>query len=138
MQLKQVLLPAASAEPRVVQLSSNVRVSANCYGKSCCVQTINVRLFNETGQPICVAIQRFHSVLLHDTLTVNVLDMYKINDAWNECFRRIFTSATLDSCRRMSVCPSVRPSITSRCSTETTKRSITQTTPHDSAVSLVF
>jgi len=38
------------------------------------------------------------------------------------------------SCRRVSV----RPSVTSRCSTETTKRRITQTTPHDSAGTLVF
>jgi len=43
-----------------------------------------------------------------------------------------FTLATLASagisCRRVSVCPSV----TSRCSNETTKRRITQTTPHNS------
>ena len=43
-----------------------------------------------------------------------------------------FTRATLDSagitCRHVSVCPSV----TSRRSTETAKRRITQTTPRDS------
>ena len=33
---------------------------------------------------------------------------------------------------------SVRPSVTSRCSTETAKRRITQTTPHDSPGTLVF
>jgi len=38
------------------------------------------------------------------------------------------------SCCRVSVCPSV----TSRCSTETVKRRITQTTPHDSPENLVF
>ena len=42
----------------------------------------------------------------------------------------------------MSVCPSVclfvRLSVTSRCSTKTAKRRITQTTPHDSAGTLVF
>jgi len=32
----------------------------------------------------------------------------------------------------VSVCPSVRPSVTSRCSTKTAKRRITQTTTHDS------
>ena len=41
----------------------------------------------------------------------------------------------------VSVCLSVRPSvclsITSRCSTKTAKRRITQTTPHDSPVTLV-
>ena len=38
------------------------------------------------------------------------------------------------SCHHVSVCPSV----TSRCSTKAAKRRITQTTPHDSAGSLVF
>jgi len=38
------------------------------------------------------------------------------------------------SCRRVSVCPS----ITSRCSTETAKRTITQITPDDIAGTLVF
>jgi len=38
----------------------------------------------------------------------------------------------------LSVCPSVRLSITSRSSTKTTKRRITQTTPHDSPGTLVF
>jgi len=37
----------------------------------------------------------------------------------------------------LSVCLSVRPSVTSRCSTETTKRRIVQITPH-SPVILVF
>jgi len=37
-------------------------------------------------------------------------------------------------CRRVSV----RPSVTSRCSTETAKRRITQTTPHDSPATRVF
>jgi len=42
----------------------------------------------------------------------------------------------------VSVCPSLRPSVclsvTSRCSTKTAKRRITQTTPHDSPVTLVY
>ena len=38
----------------------------------------------------------------------------------------------------VSVCLSVRPSVTSRCSTKTAKRKITQTTPHDSPGALVF
>ena len=46
----------------------------------------------------------------------------------------LFTHATLAgagiSCRR--VCLSVRLYVTSRCSTETAERSITETTPHDS------
>jgi len=36
----------------------------------------------------------------------------------------------------VSVCPSVCPSVTSRSSTKTAKRRITQTTPHDSPGSL--
>jgi len=38
----------------------------------------------------------------------------------------------------LSVRPSVCLSVTSRCSTKTAKRKITQTTPHDSPVTLVF
>ena len=38
----------------------------------------------------------------------------------------------------MALCLSVRPSDTSRCSTKTAKRGITQTTPHDSPWTLVF
>ena len=38
----------------------------------------------------------------------------------------------------MALCPSVRPSVTSRCSTKTAKRRITRTTPHDSPGTLVF
>jgi len=36
------------------------------------------------------------------------------------------------------VCPSVRPSVTSRYCVKTTKHRITQTTPHDSPGTLVF
>ena len=38
----------------------------------------------------------------------------------------------------LSVCLSVSVSVTSRCSTKTAKRRITQTTPHDSPGTLVF
>jgi len=38
----------------------------------------------------------------------------------------------------MALCPSVCLSVTSRCSTKTAKRRITQTTPHDSPRTLVF
>ena len=38
----------------------------------------------------------------------------------------------------LSVCPSVCLSVTSRCSTKTAKRRITQTTPHDSPGTLAF
>ena len=38
----------------------------------------------------------------------------------------------------VSVGPSVRPSVTSRCSTKMAKRRITQTTPHDSPATLVY
>ena len=38
----------------------------------------------------------------------------------------------------MALCLSVCPSDTSRCSTKTAKRRITQTTPHDSRCTLVF
>jgi len=53
---------------------------------------------------------------------------------------RCYASAVL----AMSLCPSVRvrirvcPSVTSRCSTKTAKRRITQTRPHDTPGTLVF
>ena len=53
------------------------------------------------------------------------------------CLLSVFTRAMLASaaisCRRVSVSLS-----TDRCSTETAKRRITQTTPHDSPGTLVF
>ena len=47
---------------------------------------------------------------------------------------RCYASAVL----AMGLCPSVCLSVTSRCSTKTAKRRITQTTPHDSPGTLVF
>jgi len=57
------------------------------------------------------------------------------------CFYR-YASAVLAMglclCLCLSVCLFVCPSVTSRCSTETAKRRITQTTPHDTPGILVF
>ena len=47
---------------------------------------------------------------------------------------RCYASAVL----AMGLCPSLCLSVTSRCSTKTAKRRITQTTPHDSPGTLVF
>jgi len=47
---------------------------------------------------------------------------------------RCYASAVL----AMGLCPSLSVSVTSRSSTKTAKRRITQTTPHDSPVTLVF
>jgi len=47
---------------------------------------------------------------------------------------RCYASAVL----AMALCLSVRPFVTSRCSTTTAKRRITQTTSHDSLGTLVF
>ena len=47
---------------------------------------------------------------------------------------RCYASAVL----AMSLCLSVCPSVTSRCSTKTAKRRITQTTPHDTPGTLVY
>ena len=44
---------------------------------------------------------------------------------------------TIDMALYLSVSPSVRPCVTSRCSTKTAKRRITQITPHDSPGTLV-
>jgi len=51
---------------------------------------------------------------------------------------RCYASAVLAMALCPSVCPPVCPSVTSRCSTKTAKRRITQTTPHDSPGTLVF
>ena len=51
---------------------------------------------------------------------------------------RCYASALLAMALCLSVCPSVCPSVTSRSSTKTAKRRITQTTPHDSSGTLVF
>ena len=55
---------------------------------------------------------------------------------------RCYASAVLAMALCLSVCPSVCPSVclsvTSRSSTKTAKRRITQTTPHDSPGNLVF
>jgi len=55
---------------------------------------------------------------------------------------RCYASTVLAIALCLSVCPSVRPpvclSVTSRSSTKTVKRRITQTTPHDSTGTLVF
>ena len=47
---------------------------------------------------------------------------------------RCYASAVL----AMALCLSVCPSVTSRCSIQTAKRRITQTTPHDTPKTLVF
>ena len=51
---------------------------------------------------------------------------------------RCYASAVLAMALCLSVRPSVCPSVTSRSSTKTAKRRITQTTPHDSPGTLVF
>ena len=51
---------------------------------------------------------------------------------------RCYASAVLAMALCLSVRPSVCLSVTSRCSTKTAKRRITQTTPHDSPGTLVF
>jgi len=65
----------------------------------------------------------------------NVKNVTKIKKNVKKVFTaRCYASAVL----AMALCPSVRPSVTSRCSTKTDKRSITQATPHDSPGTLVF
>jgi len=53
--------------------------------------------------------------------------------------RSIFTARCYESAvLAMALCLPVCLSVTSRCSTKTAKRRITQTTPHDSPGTLVF
>ena len=51
---------------------------------------------------------------------------------------RCYASAVLAMGPCPSVCVCLCPSVTSRCSTKTAKRRITQTTPHDTPGTLVF
>ena len=51
---------------------------------------------------------------------------------------RCYASAVLAMTLCLSVCPSVRLTVTSRCSTKTAKRRIIQITPHDSPGTLVY
>jgi len=53
-------------------------------------------------------------------------------------YRAMPASAVLAMALCPSVCPSVCLSVTSRCSTKTAKRRITQTKPYDSPGTLVF
>jgi len=61
---------------------------------------------------------------------------------WHVHYVQFITSTMLAStgisCRRVSVCLLVCPSVTSRCSTEMAKHRIMPTTPHDSPGTLVF
>ena len=53
-------------------------------------------------------------------------------------FTRVMLVSTGVSCRHVSVCLSICPSVTSRCSTKTAKRSVMQTVPHDSPGSFLM
>jgi len=66
----------------------------------------------------------------------SVSDPYRSFDL---VFNKVFTRPTLSSAvLAVVVCLSVRPSVTSRCSTETVKRRITQAVPRDSPGTLIF
>ena len=73
---------------------------------------------------------------LYQFLPTAKLSRLPFGDVIEHC--SVFTRARLSSagisCSRVSV----RPSVTSRCSTETAKRRITQATPHDSPGTQVF
>ena len=107
-----------------------------------------------TGDPLNAAKTCFVFFLspiqhgLSETYPALILTMFETTDV-NWCTEvyicaknfRIFTarcyaSAVLAVGLCLSVC--LCPSVTSRCSTKTAKRRITQTTPHDSPGTLVF
>jgi len=80
------------------------------------------------GPRLATFIARHHSATMQSVMLIAILSVR----------HTLVTRATLASvgisCRRACVCPSV----TSRCSFETAKSKITQTTPHDSTGTLVF
>jgi len=71
-------------------------------------------------------------------LDVFVGPVYKTHPNPTHDFYRAMLCIRGTSHAPVSVRPSVRLSVTSRCSTKTAKRRITQTTPHDSPGTLVF
>ena len=98
----------------------------NEYGKTClfCIilRCVFITSTEETSLPV--------NVRIHDTTGRTT--------GWSKRFYRAMLCIRGTSHGPVSVCPSVCLSVTSRCSTKTAKRRITQTTPHDSAGSLVF
>jgi len=68
---------------------------------------------------------QFHLML---TSIINLISLSSVFTA------RCYASAVL----AMALCPSVRPSVTSRCSTKTAKHRITQTRPRDTPGNLVY
>ena len=67
---------------------------------------------------------------------INSVDSSCLYNGWSETFlpARRYASVVL----AVTLCPSVRLSVTSRHCTKTAKRRITQTTPYDSPGTLVF
>jgi len=94
--------------------------------------TVNVgaeKCGNRKLQTVPLAVL-FTWCVLHTRCVTMLLTCDKPNNFFTA---RCYASAVL----AMALCPSVRLSVTSRCSTKTAKRMITQTTPHDSPGTLV-
>ena len=94
--------------------------------------------------PVCVAPSAYHR-LIHPL--GEIATARGVHSRHAVCLRLIFTARCYASAvLAMGLCPpvclclsvSLSVSVTSRCSTKTAKRRITQTTPHDTSGTLVF
>jgi len=115
---------------------------------------VTIKIISPIANILNVIFRSGVSILLtltHDQIAIAKFLVYRASDYKNliicvtrkhQLARKIIIRATLASagisCGYVSVCPSVCSSATSRCSTEAAKRSITQTTPHNSPGTLVF
>jgi len=111
-------LPASLCQPRTDIQLSNFDSASSMSGTSS-IGFIDSPLSSSIDSPLSSSVtpSLFHSRLKTFLFTA-----------------RCYASAVL----AMALCLSVCPFVTSRCSTKTTKHSITQITPHDSPGTLVF
>ena len=110
--------------------------------QQCCWLVSNI---NDTVLADCIIIpicNKEHMVCLLVTTVSQAKWLNRSTCLWRQTFYRAMLCIRGTShgpvSVRLSVCQSVRPSATSRCSTKTAKRRITQTTPHDTSKTLVF
>jgi len=73
---------------------------------------------------------------IHHILFIEIRNVHVI--IWYSFYPRDASYSAGISCRRVSVCLSICPSVTNRCFAETAKRRITQIKPHDSPGTPVF
>jgi len=91
-------------------------------------------------RPFCHSLSHWASILTAPYFTtVEVIQIYNQLYPWEELVVSFITARRYASALyAMVVCPSVCPSVTSRCSTKMAKHRKMQTTPHNRPGTLVF